>query len=113
MATRAEASAAYEHALKTLHEVTQMYESVREKATDPTLIPRLNQIAQSLEQARANLAVMRAKLDLMAEKRDRVYHEPSATGCAKRELRSKMGCFLTVLTIGVEERSVTRSIGET
>ena len=76
MTTRPEAAAAYEDASKALQEVSQMYESVRKNSTDPKIVPKLNQIADSLEQARADLAILQAKLE---SKRDRLYHKGSAS----------------------------------
>jgi hypothetical protein len=69
--TRVEAEAAYENALKMLQEVTQMYESLRGSIVEPQIAPKLNQIAQSLEQTRTELTIMRAQLNLMAQKKKR------------------------------------------
>ena len=75
MTTRTEAVAAYRDALKALQEVTEMYESTRRNATDPKIVPKLNQIAQSLEQTRTELAIMRVRLDLMAEKKTHLFRK--------------------------------------
>jgi hypothetical protein len=48
-----------------------MYESVRKNTTDPKQVPMLNRIAQSLEQSRVDLAIMRAKLELKSDTRAR------------------------------------------
>jgi hypothetical protein len=75
MTTRLEAITAYKDALKAFEEVSQMYEAVRKNSTDPKMVPRLNQIAESLEQTRADLAIMQAKLDLMSGEVHHLYRK--------------------------------------
>jgi hypothetical protein len=67
VATRAEAVAACQSAVKKFEEVSQTYESVRNNETDPKLVSNLNEIAQSLEQTRADLAMVRETGNLWQE----------------------------------------------